>query len=78
MSAKNRILAIVPARGGSKRLPRKNVRPLGGKPLIAWTIDSARESGAGREVNMFPVYEYWLDIGRMDDFQRAQQVVPNP
>lgn len=45
MSAKNRILAIVPARGGSKRLPRKNVRPLGGKPLIAWTIDSALESG---------------------------------
>lgn len=41
-----RFLAIVPARGGSKRLPRKNVLPLGGKPLIAWTIDSARESGS--------------------------------
>jgi dTDP-glucose pyrophosphorylase len=32
-----------------------------------------REIRAGRDVNMFPVHEYWLDIGRMDDFQRAQQ-----
>lgn len=45
MHSENRILALIPARGGSKRLPRKNVLPLGGKPLIAWTIDAARESG---------------------------------
>ncbi|MFJ4391954.1 nucleotidyltransferase family protein [Pseudomonas soli] len=31
-----------------------------------------REIAAGRDVNMFPVHEYWLDIGRMEDFQRAQ------
>ena len=37
-------LAIIPARGGSKRLPRKNVLPLGGKPLIAWSIEAAKES----------------------------------
>ncbi len=37
----NRILAIIPARGGSKRLPRKNILDLAGKPLIAWTIESA-------------------------------------
>lgn len=36
-----RTLAIIPARGGSKRLPRKNVLDLGGKPLIAWTIEAA-------------------------------------
>jgi len=36
------ILALVPARGGSKRLPGKNILPLGGKPLIAWTIEAAR------------------------------------
>jgi CMP-N,N'-diacetyllegionaminic acid synthase len=40
-----RVLAVVPARGGSKRLPRKNVLPLGGKPLIAWTLDAAVASG---------------------------------
>ncbi len=36
-----RILAVVPARGGSKRLPRKNVRLLGGIPLIVWSINTA-------------------------------------
>jgi CMP-N,N'-diacetyllegionaminic acid synthase len=37
-----KILAIVPARGGSKRLPGKNIKLLGGKPLINWTIEIAR------------------------------------
>lgn len=35
------VLGIIPARGGSKGLPRKNLLPLGGKPLIAWTIGQA-------------------------------------
>ncbi|MFD2670552.1 acylneuraminate cytidylyltransferase family protein [Marinicrinis sediminis] len=34
-------LAIIPARGGSKGVPNKNIRKLGGKPLIAWTIEAA-------------------------------------
>ncbi|BCB96329.1 acylneuraminate cytidylyltransferase [Dissulfurispira thermophila] len=38
------ILAIIPARGGSKGLPRKNIKPLLGKPLIAWTIEQALNS----------------------------------
>lgn len=37
-------LAIIPARGGSKRIPRKNLRILAGKPLIAWTIETALAS----------------------------------
>lgn len=37
-------LAIIPARGGSKRLPGKNIKDLKGKPLIAWTIESALSS----------------------------------
>ena len=36
-------IAIVPARGGSKGVPGKNLRPLAGKPLIGWTIEAARE-----------------------------------
>jgi CMP-N-acetylneuraminic acid synthetase len=36
-----KVLGIVPARGGSKRLPRKNVRRLGGKPLVAWAIEAS-------------------------------------
>lgn len=35
------VLALIPARGGSKRLPRKNVLPLAGEPLIAWSIRAA-------------------------------------
>jgi len=37
-----RILALITARGGSKRLPGKNIRVLGGKPLVVWSIDVAR------------------------------------
>jgi N-acylneuraminate cytidylyltransferase len=37
-----RILALITARGGSKRLPGKNIRLLGGKPLIVWSIDVAK------------------------------------
>jgi CMP-N,N'-diacetyllegionaminic acid synthase len=39
-----RILALIPARGGSKRLPGKNIKLLGGIPLIAWTIKAALNS----------------------------------
>ncbi|MGH8380616.1 cytidylyltransferase domain-containing protein [Pseudomonas sp.] len=39
-----KILGIVPARGGSKRLPGKNIKVLGGRPLIAWTIEAALQS----------------------------------
>ena len=38
-----KILALVMARSGSKRVPRKNIKLLGGKPLIMWTIDSAND-----------------------------------
>lgn len=37
-----KILAIIPARGGSKGLPKKNIKPLLGKPLIGWTIEQAK------------------------------------
>ena len=40
----NRILAIIPARGGSKRLPRKNVLDLNGEPLVAWSIKAGLRS----------------------------------
>lgn len=41
---KNRILAIIPARGGSKGIPQKNIKPVAGKPLLAWNIIAAKES----------------------------------
>ena len=39
--SKHKAIAIIPARGGSKGLPKKNIKTLGNKPLIAWTIESA-------------------------------------
>ncbi|WP_335945634.1 pseudaminic acid cytidylyltransferase [Pseudomonas sp. G166] len=38
-------LAVIPARGGSKRIPRKNIKMFCGKPMIAWSIETALESG---------------------------------
>ena len=38
-------VAVIPARGGSKRIPRKNIREFYGKPMIAWPIELAKESG---------------------------------
>lgn len=39
------IVAVIPARGGSKRIPRKNIRLFAGKPIIAWPIAAAQQSG---------------------------------
>jgi CMP-N,N'-diacetyllegionaminic acid synthase len=39
-----RVLALIPARGGSKGLPGKNILPVGGRPLLSWTIGTARAS----------------------------------
>jgi len=44
MNKNKKVLAIIPARGGSKRLPHKNILDLNGKPLIAWTIEAAKQS----------------------------------
>ena len=41
-----KVLAIIPARGGSKGIPRKNLRELAGKPLIVWTIEAALAAGS--------------------------------
>jgi len=38
------MLAVIPARGGSKRLPRKNILPFCGKPMFAWTLEAALQS----------------------------------
>lgn len=45
MKSNSKIIAIIPVRGGSKRVPRKNIRDLCGKPIIAYTIGAAIRSG---------------------------------
>jgi CMP-N-acetylneuraminic acid synthetase len=42
MECGNKVLAVIPARGGSKGVPRKNIRPICGRPLISYTIEHAR------------------------------------
>lgn len=39
-----KVLAVIPARGGSKRCPRKNIKPFRGKPMVVWSIEEAKKS----------------------------------
>lgn len=64
MANKMRSIAVIPARGGSKRIPRKNVRPFGGKPMIAWTIEAALESGLFERVLVSTDDEGIAEVGR--------------
>src|SRR5688572_14162124 len=59
------VIALVPARGGSKRLPGKNVKLLAGKPLIAWTIEAARHSLLVDKVVLSTDDEEIAQIGRV-------------
>ena len=59
-----RMLCAIPARGGSKRLPGKNLRALAGKPLIAYTIDVARQSGLFESVYVCTEDKKIADVAR--------------
>ncbi len=59
-----RLLALIPARGGSKRFPRKNMALLGGKPLLAWTIEAALASGVAEKVLLSTDDPEMAEIGR--------------
>jgi pseudaminic acid cytidylyltransferase len=43
-------IAVIPARGGSKRVPRKNIKPFCGKPMVAWSIEAAESSGLFKHI----------------------------
>lgn len=59
-------LAIITARSGSKGLPDKNIRPLNGKPLIAYSIAAANESGLFDEVMVSTDSELYAEISRQN------------
>jgi len=66
MIAGKRVLAIIPARGGSKGVLRKNIRELGGKPLIAWTIEETKKSNyidrlilSSEDAEIIAIAEQW-------------------
>lgn len=58
-------LAVIPARGGSKRIPRKNIKTFHGKPMIAWSIQAALGSGCFDEV--------WVSTDDAEIAQVAQE-----
>jgi N-acylneuraminate cytidylyltransferase len=70
-----RNLAIIPARGGSKRIPRKNIRDFLGKPIIAYSIEVALKSGLFEEVmvstNDKEIAEIALKFGAKVPFMRS-------
>lgn len=70
-------LAVVIARGGSKGLLKKNLRPLGGKPLVAWTIEHALASGRINAVALSSDDQEILTVGRshhVDVFERPAEL----
>ncbi|MDD1796041.1 acylneuraminate cytidylyltransferase family protein [Enterovibrio sp. ZSDZ42] len=67
-------IAIITARGGSKGLPRKNVLPLAGKPLIAWTIEAAKTSPNVDDVFVTTDDEEIASVSR----EYGANVIPRP
>ena len=61
---KNKCIAIVPARGGSKRVKRKNIVDIAGKPLLSYTLDVAKNSGIFDEVFVNSEDEEILDVAK--------------
>lgn len=59
-----KILAIIPARSGSKSIPHKNIRSLGGKPLIAYSIEHALKSKMINRVIVSTDSEYYAEVAR--------------
>lgn len=57
-------IAIIPARGGSKRIPRKNIKPFMGKPIIAYSIEAAMQSELFDEVMVSTDDEEIAEIAR--------------
>ena len=61
---KPKAIAFIPARSGSKRLPNKNIRPLGGHPLLAYTVRAAIDSGVFDAAICVSDSELYADVAR--------------
>ena len=59
-----KLLAVIPSRGGSKGIPRKNIKPLAGKPLLGWTIDAAKQASCVDRVVLSTEDEEIATVGR--------------
>lgn len=61
---KHRAVAFIPARSGSKRVPNKNIKPLGGHPMLAYTVRAAIDSGVFSAVICATDSELYADVAR--------------
>lgn len=81
-------IAIIPARGGSRRIPRKNIREFHGKPIIAYSIEAAKASGMFDHIFVstddfeiakiaegFDAIVYWRDPKMAEDHVGTQEVM---
>ncbi len=78
MLKKHRVVALIPARAGSKRLTNKNLLPLAGKPLIAWTIEAALNSAEIDDVivstDSVDIKQVAIDFGATVPFMRPSSL----
>ncbi len=66
-----KLIALIPARSGSKRIPGKNIRPFFGHPLIAYAIDSAKEAGIFSGIYVSSDSE---EIGKISEYYGAEWI----
>ncbi|MCX7955045.1 MAG: pseudaminic acid cytidylyltransferase [Bacteroidales bacterium] len=70
-------LAIIPARGGSKRIPRKNIKPFLGKPIIAYSIETAKQTCLFQEIMVstddYEIAEIAQNYGASVPFMRSNE-----
>lgn len=64
MIGSRRVLALIPARGGSKGIPGKNIVPLAGKPLLGWTVEAAQACASIDEIVLSTDDEAIAEAGR--------------
>jgi len=71
-------LAVIPARGGSKRIPQKNIKPFFGKPMIAWSIEAAILSGLFEHIIVstddMEISEVAKEFGASVPFKRPKEL----
>ena len=63
----NKILCVLQVRGGSKGVPKKNIRKVNGKPLMTWTIESAKKSGVFDSIWVSSDSDEILEVGRQEE-----------
>ena len=64
---KNKILCVLQVRGGSKGVPKKNIRKVNGKPLMTWTIESAKKSNVFDSIWVSSDSDEILEVGRQEE-----------